>query len=65
MNSKTTPAAAAVAAETPAKEAQVTVELQKPHTHERKALEPGERITVREGLAKWLIEQGIGKAVNG
>jgi hypothetical protein len=42
---------------------QETVELLKPHTHERKDLAPGARITVRDGLAKWLVDNGIGKIV--
>jgi hypothetical protein len=56
MSKTTNPTAAAP-------QPQLTVTLLKPHTHERKPMHAGEQLTVREGLAKWLVENGIAEVV--
>lgn len=39
------------------------IELLKPHTHAGKRLKVGERLELTEASARWLIAQGVAKAV--
>ena len=39
------------------------IELLKPHTHAGKRLAVGERLEVNDTSARWLIAQGVAKAV--
>lgn len=45
-----------------AKQEEIEVTLDKPHTHKGEQKQPGEKIKVRPGTAQWLYENGVAKA---
>ena len=41
----------------------LSIELLKPHTHAGKRLFVGDRLDLNDASARWLIDQGVAKAV--
>jgi len=44
-----------------AKQEEIEVTLDKPHTHKGEQKQPGEKIKVRPGTAQWLYKNGVAK----